>query len=450
MKKLPGYSLTEFPFPNLELVGTLLYHEFPSTVVYADEFNNPIILEWIDCDDQNKDHYLIYESSKSQLQKLISGLISHRSFIKNSKNNFIVSFEGKLGNESNYKVVFFDQLPKEYLPDADVYFQQEEGVQLNKIVGFFKLKLSDRYDDFIDVAHDVIKANLKPIKELTPISQTEILQIVAQQEQSEVINLHLKQGDKVGYGSIETHLLGEVLTKFDGLYREAALDFYEGSSRDNLRSLNSKRGKVLYPKITTEVVLNMAASFSVFIRPSSKNKEEALNSSIGQSLFSLFSKSHDKKTLSEVKDNYSVFVYKSYKEFLDIIRDSEIQLDCNLYNPFKDISSTDQFAGDKALQLLENIKELIQIDSNKFKLIAKFIAINCKTRHYTLISNNQLFNGHFDKQIQESMTSLSFTKSYEVTIIRKTEQIAGSKDEKITDTIISCIEVKDDLKKNNK
>ena len=146
MKNLTGIALKGFPFPNLERIGVLLYPEYPTTILYKTEQQSPLIIEWVDCSEQNIDRFLSYECSTYNLLRYFNGSMSHRNLIQSATKNIIVSFEGEVNNPVNPCMIHFDNLPSEYLPHADVFFNKKEAVQFDRIIGSFNLEI--QVDDY--------------------------------------------------------------------------------------------------------------------------------------------------------------------------------------------------------------------------------------------------------------------------------------------------------------
>ncbi len=131
MIELNGIDI-EFPFGTLEFVGTLLFTDYPSTVVYSDETDNPIIKEWVDCSDDNSiNRFFTYKVEKENLKKFIEGTLSHLELINISGN---LVFEDV--KEHTIRTFIIPNIPKEYLPNADFYFKEILDI---KIINYFNM-----------------------------------------------------------------------------------------------------------------------------------------------------------------------------------------------------------------------------------------------------------------------------------------------------------------------
>jgi len=162
MKNLTGIKLKSFPFSNLERIGILLYPEYPTTVLYKTEQRSPLVIEWVDCSEQNIDRFLAYECSTTNLLQFFNGSLSHKNLIRSATKNLIVSFEGEVSSPVNPRIVHFEDLPIDYLPHEDVFFNKREAVEYDKILRSFNLQIEA--DDYkINDAHQALLAEPSPI-----------------------------------------------------------------------------------------------------------------------------------------------------------------------------------------------------------------------------------------------------------------------------------------------
>jgi len=146
MKNLTGIKLKSLPFLNLERIGILLYPEYPTTMLYKTEQQSPLVIEWVDCSEQNIDRFLCYECSTKNLVRFFKGSLSHKNLIKSATKNLIISFEGDVNSPIDPRIIHFDNLPADYLPHADVFFNKKEAVEYNKIICSFNLEVQiDNY-----------------------------------------------------------------------------------------------------------------------------------------------------------------------------------------------------------------------------------------------------------------------------------------------------------------
>lgn len=136
MEEFKGIKLKEFPFENLEKVGLVLFHEFPAIRIYQTPEHRSILVEWIDCSDEGLDRYIAYESFDMDLIHYLKGKLSHYNLIKLAVRSMIVAFEGSLSEIMNPRLVTFNDLAGDYLPDQDVFLDKGDIVEHEKIAAY--------------------------------------------------------------------------------------------------------------------------------------------------------------------------------------------------------------------------------------------------------------------------------------------------------------------------
>ncbi|MEZ4991862.1 MAG: hypothetical protein R2824_15685, partial [Saprospiraceae bacterium] len=391
-------------------MGVLLFQEFPVTTLYSDTNGLPLIKEWIDCDDE-ADRLLLYLSSKENLKKFLDGEISQGELIRNSVDDLVFVIDEMDGQIKKIKLISTSQIPDEYLPLEDSFFNSQSGVQTQKIIEFFNL-------DNIEVK---------------PLNLDEQLKRLAKQKNSEVFNLHLKEGNGIRHGRVDTDVLGATLLSFDDLYKEVALDYFFGRNRGELR-IPSKDKREKLGLSTTEVFLSKAASFIIYIKPKYKSQfnlfeKKTTSQLVTENLFNLFEISKEEKSLEESFNKYSDFVFRSYRHFLKSITEFDLHLDINWTDHTAETLISEDFTLFQANDIINSIDSMNTEETDNFKVKGKFRAINCNTGHFTFISlGDELFNGYFDDLVKDSAPLLTFTKLYEVSIERKTIKEAGKPD----------------------
>lgn len=420
MIEIQGIEIKSLPLVIKEMVGVLLFPEYPVTTIFISNTDTPIIREWVDCnEDKTITRYYYYESSRKLLQSFLNGKISHLDLIRNAENiGFLVDED--LDNQiKQIKIVPPKQLPNEYLPNYDVYFSKDDGVETEKIIQVFDLDNVNEDDD------DLIKK-------------------VAEDRKSEILNIHIKEGHGVGYGSINTRLFGEILLKFDDLYQQIGLDQIYGKNRGEFQKSNVKKNA----PPDTDVIIQQAASYSIYIRPKFSQSNLFDNKTnfeqITNTMFNLFQQSESKETLKEAYSNYSPFVYRSYREFLDEQITREVNINIKWFEPNKKNLLKNGFGLQKAWNIRTYIDELRSHSSDSFEVKGKFLQINCKTRHYTFLTiDEQEYAGRFDKTLKNGLTLLNFQDLYSIKISVKITKEAGRVKPKQENTIIAYKNLKD-------
>ncbi len=405
---------------NLQFVGVLLFAEFPSTLVFADEFGNPIIKEWVDCsDDGAVDRYFFFLTEKYLLKNFLSGYISHYDFIKEAVDGLAYFHDVENNKIVERKVLSVNKLPKQYASSTSFFLSEKDVPDVELIKGYFKLN-----------------------NEVSPnIPHADQIKDIASSKKTETLNLHLNHGYGVGYGTVNTEILGRTLLRFDKFYKDVALDYFEGSNRGAIQMTASKKQE-LNPFISTEVYGNIAASYSVLLRPKATQfdmfQEVSPGEEITNKIFKLLENSSEVKLLENEYLRHSDFTINSYKEFLKNIYELQLDVELNWYSPISDNLKKQVVNYTSANKYLYNIENLNVETEDQFTIKGKFRAINCDTGHYTFINtDNEQFTGYFDKLVKEASEQINFISIYNIKINRKVIKEPGRVDARLVDTIIS-------------
>jgi hypothetical protein len=161
VNEINGISLSSLPFKLNKHIGILLYQEFPVTTIFGDEDGQPIIKEWIDCD-ENFDRYFICKTSRENLFAFVEKRISHYELFFTCINNLGFIVDEKDSNFTNISVISPNSLPYDYLPSIDSFFVMENGVHTQRIID--ELDLSN-----IKIEPENLDEYLKNIAKLRPI-----------------------------------------------------------------------------------------------------------------------------------------------------------------------------------------------------------------------------------------------------------------------------------------
>jgi hypothetical protein len=418
---------TEFPYQDLKLVGVLLFSVYPSTIIYADDNNEPVIKEWVDGNDENTtDRFFYYSIERGWLRDFIEGSISHFDLINKANGRVVYFLDEVKGENSDCFQVFLSSIPDNYFPKKTFLFDSDDGVDTDLIFDYFRLN------------------------ELATVIPIEVKK-VSQDEKSETIYIRLKEGKGIGKGSIRTAVYASTLSKFDNLYKAIALDYSIGIDRPNIELAAKINQKY---EILTETEIfgqSIRASFGFMIRPFS-NYLEKFNANtpatdIVTKVTTLINRTKKSNELEDECNSHSRFTINSYENFLAEVYKQELHLELSYFNPINKDEKSATLNYLNANLIIEGIRSLSFKNSVEEKLKGKFRAIDCKTGHFLFISTDENeYRGSFDELRKEASPDFNFRSIYDVIMQRATEKKPGQKD-KIKYTMISCIE--DSNKKMN-
>ncbi len=423
MNSLLGISVQELPYKQLQFVGVLLFSAYPSTIVYKDGDNYPVIKEWADCSDDNTiDRYFYYSVDKWNLKRFIEGEISHSDLIHASSEGYVYFQDESKGVVINTLLISLKSIPNTYLPESDFLFENDDSEGAPTIIANFKL-------DTVELIKETIPAQVR---------------LISKNENSETLYIRIQKGKGVGHGTIKTQILGGTLIYLDKLYKDVALDHLLTKDRGEIW-LDAKRNEELLTYTDTEVFgQSIAASYGFMVRPIKTrldiiDKFEITPSFlIAQKAINLIIRSKNPAELKEEYQLHSKFTIRSYESLLNEVYKNELNVDFNWFSP----KSTNELSSNidylSANKIIEGIKELSISDKVEISLIGKFRAINCDTAWFVFISTNgEKYNGFFNENIKETLNQINFMQVYKITIERLTEKPPG-KGEKISNKIIVC------------
>jgi hypothetical protein len=423
MINIDGIKTNKDHLQTQQFVGILLFAEYPSTIVYSDIYSNPIIKEWVDCSDDGLiDRYFYYKTSLTLLKKFIDGSISHQDLIKNSVDGLLYFSDEIEGTENDsLELISYNQLSSDYKPSASYFFSYDNGVELDRISTFFQLSN-------LKIEDDVIKQS----------------QQIAIEKKAEVLTLNFKQARGIRFGTINTEILADVLSKFDRFYKNLYFDIINGISRGDFLT-NMKKSSSYDQEITTEVLAFFPGSYNIVLRPLTSqydiySKETGSNRVIS-TFFSLFERSNDLELLKDEYGAHSEFTINSYKDLLKTIFEIHQDIDFIWANPKEVKTLSKSINYNLANNIINNIINLSIISTDTFTKKGKFRAINCDTGHFVFYSlDEEQFSGYVDKSIIEGTERIIFIKEYEVKINREVIKEAGKIKPKISDTIFAFFE----------
>ena len=124
MKTLKGFDI-QFDFKNFKKIADLIYFEGPLLSHYVSSKGDDYLFYWVDKDDSDN-RWLVLRVSLASLQKYMAKDLSLRELIDNPNDGYLYSVD--VDNDINYhnvKLVQPIDLPEEYLPADDSYYEFE-------------------------------------------------------------------------------------------------------------------------------------------------------------------------------------------------------------------------------------------------------------------------------------------------------------------------------------
>lgn len=124
MKTIKGYDI-QFDFSKFKRIADMIYFEGPLLSHYVSSKGDDYLFYWVDKDDNNN-RWLVLRVSLPNLQKYMVKEISLRELIESPNDGYLycVDVDDNI-NYHNVKLVQPANLPEEYLPSKDSYYEFE-------------------------------------------------------------------------------------------------------------------------------------------------------------------------------------------------------------------------------------------------------------------------------------------------------------------------------------
>lgn len=425
---IPGLEIKTIPF-ELDWVGDLLFFDWPIISVLRSDEGKPFVKSWLESQN-NINRYALFEIAIPLLESYIFGISSYLDVLLNPINDLIFTIDvEESGNIISTKIISSSYIPKDYLPKTHVLFDDEDSIELNNIIETFNLvdsTLSDQHYIF-DIVEEAIKSN------------------------SELFNLHLaSKNGKVGYGKVQSLVLGEVLVNYNKIAEATAINIYDKEQEQAaLGNIPYEKKEVEFVKrlAATEYSYDKAASFSVFLKPikviKDKNSDLTSVEKIANNIFELFDAGTDLDELQKFDSKFSQSMLNAFSVFLRSIKNNDISITIQYGNPIKKRYHREIFNQHKSELIIKNLSLLEKGEPIENKVIGNFTALDRVHNTFTFLSqNNVKFEGKFDKEVFDKIPRLNFIDIYDVKILTSWERKTSQKENKARHIIIFCNKIK--------
>jgi hypothetical protein len=415
------------PFGKLYYLGDLLSTAYPTTVVYHNDKNEPIITEWLDEDD-NGDLNIIFKTTIQKLEEFLKGIISHLEFISSSVERRYYAFYDSI-DSTKFRKIRLNPRVKKALPTKTSYFNEKFSEDFKVISEHFDLQPND---DNKEEYFEVLKGFSKDCS-------------------GGLLRLHLNEGINVGHGTADTKALGRILLGYENLYESVALDVITGIDR-NAKTNNLPNDISVIDMSSTEVYIQEAASYSIYLKSkidtkSISNDYDFVSDEIFSKVNDAISVSTNKRSLESSKLEFSSLVFNNLAIFSEIIMNSKVVLDIDYFNSNSNTSSRNVIKPSEAHTIHNNIISYSKEKIEKIEEEGQFTNLNINTGYFGFkTAANRVYSGYVDPLIKENMVSFNFKGLYKVVIAQKTTVRLNSKDGDISESLVSCLEIDDNRK----
>ena len=153
MKVLKGFDI-QFDFSGFKKIADLIYFEGPLLSHYVSGKGDDYLFYWVDRDDSDN-RWLVLRVSLASLQRYMAKDVSLRELIDSPNDGYLYSVD--VDNDINYhdvKLIQPTDLPEEYLPDSDSYYEfepipAEDATELMTYELTIPYKEYSRFEEFL-------------------------------------------------------------------------------------------------------------------------------------------------------------------------------------------------------------------------------------------------------------------------------------------------------------
>lgn len=151
MENLIGIKINKGHLEFSQEIGTILFAEFPTTILYTDTNNNLIIKEWADCSDDGLiDRYFYFKTDKLNIARFLSNKFGHIDFIRNSIDGLVYFQDQSTDSVSDFTILSVNRIPSSYLPSSSFKLNKSDIVDYAKIDSYLNLKDIDTTIDMTE------------------------------------------------------------------------------------------------------------------------------------------------------------------------------------------------------------------------------------------------------------------------------------------------------------
>lgn len=406
MKTINGFNIN-FDFSKLIKVADLIYFDGPLLSHYMSDKGENYLFLWVDADD-DYNRWVVLRTDILSIQQYLDKKVNLRSLMMNPNDGFVFSVDIDDDiNYSNIKVVPIDALPEEYFPTED---------------SFYTFKMEDDID----------------------------LSALSQKYSSGILEIHIG-GKDVKYGSIPLHKLAPIIPKIEEI-RKSMSSKYVKRIKSSQQNMDKKAKQNLEHELRLdtqyEFLYSLAGSIRIILKPINRQMSFApstYSDDFAREFTGLFVSGFSKDIIQSYSEIYDKQTIKKYNDFMLFLNSEKLSLGVKWCNMGTQTKYNHKIEIDDTQKILSNLSNFDFDTEEELKVIGRFYSLNVKTGKYSFEStegDDFKSSGFLDERRRQMAFSISFNKTYQITIIRKVKEPVG-RNQIIKDTIISLIEEAD-------
>lgn len=385
---------------ELTKVSDLIYFDGPFLSHYVHRSGDNYLAYWVDCDDEFQ-RWLVFRVGITSLQKYVDKKMSLLDVIRQLDDGFVYLVDVDVdGKATTPNMLFLNQLPDDYLPETDSY-----------------------YDFSMERKSDVESLSLA--------------------NNSGIFEIHFTGAD-VKYGNMPFDKYTKCLQKIEDLRQCFATSFINKvKASDTYKRLKSKnKGRALDElRLNTnfQYVYSLAGSVRVLLRPQNLqiSFEQTSADDFAKELIRLFKSGFDVEKLREYAREYGQEALVKFNELLDLLLKNKVDLEISWTNTKQNVYLGQKIYKIDKKRIIDNLSKSIET-TQELSFQGRFYSLNTKNGKFSFESIGDKvvqISGKFDENIIGIIPTLTFERTYEITIERKIQN-GLTKTHKPADTII--------------
>lgn len=375
---------SRFPTNDLRKVADLIYFDGPFLSHYVSKSGDNYLSYWVDCDENNQ-RWLVFRVGINSLQNYVNKKKSLYELIKGVDDGFVYAVDiSEDGTQSVPLMTFLADIPDEYLPTADSYFDFS-------------------YEKESDVA---------------ALSMT---------EQCGLFEIHFT-GSDVKYGTMPFEKYTKCLLKVEELRQSCAKSFIKKiKSSENFKKLDSKKQNQklneLFLDTNFEYVYSLAGSVRVLLRPQNLQVSftETSADDFARELIRLFKSGYSETELRKYAEEYGQEALVKFNELLQLLKKNKVIIAVSWTNANQHIQEGQKIEEKDKQHIIENLAKSIE-QTEDMTIKGKFYLLNTRTGSFAFesIDDEKLsISGKFDDTILDRIQSLTFEQVYEIIVEKR-------------------------------
>lgn len=393
MKQIVGQD-SLLDISKLTKVCDLIYFEGPLLSHYVHISGDNYLSYWVD-NDESDIRWLVFRVGITALQNYTQKKSSLYELILNTDEGFVNVVDiNSDGNIAASRIVAVQDLPADYLPDSDSYYEPS----MEREADTSSLSLANKCGIF---------------------------------------EIHFS-GSGVNYGNMPFSQYSELLQKVEDVRLCLAKKFIERIKRsESYNNQNAKQKKLslteLRQNTTFQYLYSLAGSVRILLKPTSLEATfaETTADAFANELIRLLKSGYNESDLRKYATEYGQDALLKFEELLKALKKSNIDVEMSWTNSVANIYISQSINEKNRNLMLSNLSNSIE-NTEDLTMRGKFYSLNIKSARFSFESsgdNKETISGSFDDALTDKIRSLSFEQEYEIFVERKIRSGVAKKQE---------------------